>query len=1014
MDELVILTFLVLTPDPFLVSLLFGFVLLVIGLLLVFRLNPGRQKVLDINQVLVEQQDWAWLIFDGYSRVALRVSPQALSYFGINGESELGTFHFDDMFFNPLESGEMDILLEVVSRTGLHSKPMLLKKLSGESFEAELDIRRVQRGYLYCALRQPAVIPSSYSDPVPQAVGSSSQPEVVSIVPSIQPLESPSEPISIRIVDQPTSFIQNEQSVSRPAESPSTAFLRTEPPVEKVWSSLGQPGKAAMPVTESAAILSYEGRFMEVNEAFSLLTGYSVSELKNLSFEQLLHPEDAVQHQRWFSLLGGDKYRVIRCYRRIIHRDGKLRQLELIGAGMPAQRFVVVTAIDTSLEEALEQKLRYSQGNLLALVENTGEAIFSIDTLGRFIVLNARYRELFSRTYGYALREELPFIDQLPVEERRTWKEYFNAVMTGSTRRFRMPLNAGETGLGMFEVELYPVRESGGIITGLTFSGRDVSERISQERALLEARDKAEEATRAKSEFLALMSHEIRTPLNGLLGISELLNSTRLDSQQKEFVDIIRLSGEALLQVINDVLDFSKIEANRMQLENAPFRLKEVVEESLTILSSRAKEKGLVLEAELSSAVPEVVVGDKVRLRQVLLNLIGNAIKFTEQGSVKVVIVPRDKSRNGVVLGFEVRDTGVGIDLEKAKGLFSAFTQADASTFRKYGGSGLGLTICKNIVELMGGKIWVESQPGEGSSFFFTIHAGLSDTTELPAGQQRSPASNDGRPLAEQAPLRILLVEDNDINRLLAVKLLERLGYQVVSAADGKEAYTLAQQHTFDLVFMDVQMPEWDGLEATRHIRADLPRQHQPIIVAMTAFAGAEDRKACLVAGMDDYVSKPITTGDLERVILKWGKGKGEKPVQQNQVEPVVKISTTDFNTVQLVENAAIQRLMEIARQSDPGFVQQVMELFMKQAPTSIRDITAGAVSGDMEKVWKAAHKLKGTSLQLGAARLGSVCKDLEESGRQGDTPRVKTLADVLEKVYNDTVSELKSLFQYN
>ena len=998
-----------LNPDPLLVSLLFGFILLVIGLLLVFRLNPGRQKVMEITQVLSDQQEGAWMIFDGARRVAMRASPQARAYFGIEREEELDEFRFDDMFSTLLNPEEIEMLLEVISRAGLRNKRMSLRKRTGESFEAELDIRRVQRGYLYCLFRQPS---DQQSVPDVQLQTPTSAPEPVEEVLSESGLTSSPGAVSIRIVETPSFADSKERSPSATAGSSTTAYLRTEPPAERSVSSFGDPFRSEMPVSESAAIVSHDGRFLEVNEAFSVLTGYSVPELKSLTFEQLLHPEETTLHQRWFSLLVGEKYRVIRCHRRIIHRDGKPRQLEVIGAGMPAQRFVVVTAVDTSEAEEMEHKLRYSQGNLLALVENTGEAIFSLDTLGKFTVLNERYRDLFLKLYGYPLREDFPFIDQLPLEERKSWKEHFNAVITGTTRRFRMPMKGSDS--GMFEVELYPVRENSGIITGLTFSGRDVTERINQERALLEARDKAEDATKAKSEFLALMSHEIRTPLNGLLGISELLNSTKLDAQQKEFVDIIRLSGEALLQVINDVLDFSKIEANRMQLEHVPFRLREVVEESLTILSGRAKEKGLTLEAELSSVLPDVVVGDKARLRQVLLNLLGNAIKFTERGSVKVILVLREKSPDGFLLGFEVRDTGVGIDLEQAKGLFSAFTQADASTFRKYGGSGLGLTICKNIVELMGGKIWVESQPGEGSSFFFTIRTGRSGDEKVHDNQRSSPVVNDGRPLAEQAPLRILLVEDNDINRLLAVKLLERLGYKVVSAADGKEAFEMVKQQSFDLVFMDVQMPEWDGLESTRHIRAELPHERQPTIVAMTAFAGQEDRRACTDAGMDDYISKPITTGDLERVLLKWGGGAASRPGKSDAAHSQQRSSLPDFNAVLLVENAAIQRLMEIARQSDPGFVQQVMDLFMKQAPVSIREIVTGAASGDLDLVWKAAHKLKGTSLQMGAARLGSVCKALEESGRSGDSGQVSLLSEGLEKVYFDTVFELKSLFQYN
>lgn len=1001
-----------LNPDPLLVSLLFGFILLVIGLLLVFRLNPGRQKALEITQVLSEQQEGAWMIFDGTRRIAMRASPQAMACFGIEGEEQLDDFRFDDLFSGQLKPEEIEMLLEVISRAGLRNRRMTLRKRTGDSFEAELDVRRVQRGYLYCLFRE---LSDQESVARAQKQQPTAAPESIEVFPNETKQEAAPGEVSIRIVDTPSSTDKKEPSPSSTSIHSNAAYVRTELPPDRGGSLLDEPVRTEMPVTESAAILSYEGRFLEVNEAFSVLTGYTVSELKKLSFEQLLHPEESSLHQRWFSLLAGEKYRVIRCHRRMIHRDGKPRQLELIGAGMPAQGFVVVTAMDTSEAERMEQRLRYSQGNLLALVENTGEAIYSLDTLGKFTVLNERYRALFVRAYGYPIREEVPLIEQLPLEERKVWKEHFSAVLTGATRRFRMPLKGIGADPGMFDVELYPVRESGGIITGLTFSGRDVTERLHQERALLEARDKAEDATRAKSEFLALMSHEIRTPLNGLLGISELLNSTSLDLQQKEFVDIIRLSGEALLQVINDVLDFSKIEANRMQLEHAPFRLREVVEESLTILSGRAREKGISMDAELSSGLPEVVVGDKARLRQVLLNLLGNAIKFTERGSVKVILILRETTPEGFLLGFEVRDTGLGIDLEQAKGLFSAFTQADASTFRKYGGSGLGLTICKNIVELMGGKIWVESQPGEGSSFYFTIRVKRVADELLPANQKNQPAINDGRLLSEQAPMRILLVEDNDINRLLAVKLLERLGYKVISAANGKEAYEMVKQQPFDLVFMDVQMPEWDGLESTRRLRAELPMERQPVIVAMTAFAGQEDRQACSDAGMDDYISKPITTGDLERVLLKWGS-RGSSPSVEREINAPVheKYTRIDLETTRLVENAAVQRLMEIARQSDPGFVQQVMELFMKQAPVSIREIVSGAASDDLDLVWKAAHKLKGTSLQMGAARLGLVCKALEEAGRSGNSVSVNQLSEGLETVYQDTVSELRSLFQYN
>jgi signal transduction histidine kinase/response regulator RpfG family c-di-GMP phosphodiesterase len=569
----------------------------------------------------------------------------------------------------------------------------------------------------------------------------------------------------------------------------------------------------------------------------------------------------------------------------------------------------------------------------------------------------------------------------------------------------------------MYEILLYPVKDESGLTTGVSFSGRNITDRIKQEEALREARDKAEKATNAKSEFLAVMSHEIRTPLNGLIGMSDLLNTTHLNDQQKEFVDVIRLSGETLLQLISDILDFSKIEANKMQLEYAPFRVEEVVTEALTILSGKGKEKNLKLIPLVHDDVPAFIIGDKARLRQIIMNLVGNAIKFTEVGSVTVELKKLKESHGEVTLEFSVTDTGIGIEKEAAERLFTAFTQADPSTYRKYGGSGLGLTICKMLVDLMGGKIWVESKVGKGSTFSFSFLTRIVDSNEV--YQDGSEDLDEAvRPLAEienasgpdRKPVKILLAEDNDINRLLAGKLFERLGYSIDTVTNGKEAYDAVKEGSYDLVFMDVQMPEWTGLEASQHIRSDLPSAKQPIIIAMTAFAGDDDKELCTKAGMDDYLSKPINMDDIEKMILKWSGVNKSQTFEDNMKR---KTELQEKETP-LINQTAIQRLMDIGKQTDPGFLQQVLDMFVKQAPLDIKNIVQGFESGDFALMWKTAHKLKGTCLNIGAQRLAETCKEIERKGRNLENAGLLGLCMQLDKEYNATIIELKNLFHYN
>ena len=518
-----------------------------------------------------------------------------------------------------------------------------------------------------------------------------------------------------------------------------------------------------------------------------------------------------------------------------------------------------------------------------------------------------------------------------------------------------------------------------------------------------EARREAERADRAKSEFLANMSHEIRTPMNAVIGMSSVLLGTPLSAAQREHVDTIRSSGESLLGVLNDILDFSKVEAGMLEIEPVPFDLRACVAEAVQLLAAEAARKGLRLETWIAPEVPPVVVSDASRLRQILVNLLGNAVKFTEHGEVVLRIAghPAPQVTGAEFeLRFEVQDTGTGISPDRMDRLFKPFSQADASTTRLYGGTGLGLAISRRLAAGLGGTMGVESEAGQGALFWFTIRcqaapAGSPASLASSSASAAAPAVRGRRSLEEpQRPLRILLAEDNSVNQKVALLMLEQMGYSADVAATGYEVLDALRRQRYDVILMDIQMPGMDGLEAARRIAVEWPAADRPRIIAMTANALRGDREACLAAGMDDYLSKPFLFDALQAVIL------GEAPLAAPPAEPLAPAADPEG-----FDPSSLDRLAALGAATGRDVVQPVVERFLTEAPRRLAEMRQALAKGDGATLVFAAHSLKGSSAQLGALLLAELCGEIEAggialaAGRGGAETTLEEIARELERV---------------
>ena len=542
---------------------------------------------------------------------------------------------------------------------------------------------------------------------------------------------------------------------------------------------------------------------------------------------------------------------------------------------------------------------------------------------------------------------------------------------------------------------------------GAVISFQDISERAEAEKAVAEARDFALEAANTKAMFLANMSHEIRTPLNGVIGTANLLSDTNLTDEQQNYVQMLKQSSDLLRDIVTDILDFSKFEAGKFELEKNRFKIRELAWDAVGLFSTPAHSKELKLDFEIDKDIPAEIFGDANKIRQVLINLIGNAIKFTEKGSVFIRVGQSKMTDTEIVLLFEVIDSGIGIDSKTQEQLFQPFTQADPSTTRIFGGTGLGLAISKGIVEMMSGEIGVESEKHKGSRFWFTVELERFAPLEgkvIESIQDKKLARNEKskkKKLVKKRSLKILIVEDNSINREVALKTLNQIGFEAESAVDGVEALKVIGEGNFDLVFMDCQMPRMDGYKTTLKIR-EFATIEQPIIIALTASIDKSVSEKCRLSGMDGYISKPFEKKDIEDAISQHfdSRDSGKNlDLDANIVQHSLN------NIIDLIEPKRLESFLRIEAGGKSGFTREILGLYVENTSVGIAEIFEAFKEKNRESIKRKSHTLKGSSANVGLGILYELFEELELALKDGNWSEIEVYIKKISKEFEDARS---------
>lgn len=603
------------------------------------------------------------------------------------------------------------------------------------------------------------------------------------------------------------------------------------------------------------------------------------------------------------------------------------------------QDWLLLQFRNIAAEKTQEEQLEHSASLIAATLEATADGVLVMRLDGGISQMNRHFSRM------WAIPQEL----LAEGDDRKILDFMESSVCDVALYQQRMNSDGETIQAGDFDTielrdgrflerYLVPLNISGKP-SGTVFSFRDITQHRQAEEELRCAKSDAESANRAKSDFLAVMSHEIRTPMNGIIGLTELVLETDLSQVQRKNLEMVKSSADALLEILNDILDLSKIEAGKLGMDESDFSLCQVVDEAIKIFALRARQKGLALIYDIAPGIPDGLHGDPARLRQILINLLGNALKFTEQGEIALSVTPKSRVDGMICLHFQVRDTGIGIPEEKQRSIFDAFSQADASISRKYGGTGLGLSISARLTAMMQGQMWLESKVGQGSMFHFTASFREAEHAEAPLTALPIPAEGVRR-------LRILLAEDNAVNQHLAVSLLEKQGHVVVVASNGMEVLTALRDETYDLILMDMQMPGMGGIEATARIREGERQSGGYIpIIALTANAMKGDRERCLAAGMDGYVPKPLRKPELLLAIENVMQQQGEIAAAHGRESIQGKI-----NVKELMERVG----------NDQELLARLVEIFFAELPVYRDGIAAAIAAANSNELCHTAHSLKG------------------------------------------------------
>jgi signal transduction histidine kinase/CheY-like chemotaxis protein/HPt (histidine-containing phosphotransfer) domain-containing protein len=679
-----------------------------------------------------------------------------------------------------------------------------------------------------------------------------------------------------------------------------------------------------------------------------------------------------------------------------------------------------------------EEELGRTEDQLRLALNAAGLATWEWDFDSEAIQTSLRFAEILNLsnpTLGDGqVWAPVDLMDRIAADDHAPLQQAVTNVLKGSAKRLEVEFRV-RTSEGIRWLECtgeVTGRDMLGRATRLIGVARDVTRRRELQQEIESARAQAVAANSAKDDFLAHISHEIRTPLNGVIGMNNLLAQTELSPEQRQYVELVGSSGRALLALVNDVLDYSRLEAHKLILEQVRFPLKRWLWEVVTPLRVSAEAKGLELLVSASDDLPLEGIGDPGRLRQIVTNLVSNAVKFTQTGHVAVSMAPSDKFAGQLGLCLTVSDTGIGIAADKQHSVFGAFVQADSSTSRRYGGTGLGLSICLKLAQMMGGRIDLESAPGHGSRFTVQVPLALAcaDTPDTQFGQETARADLNPQVARKVQPSqfpgkRALVVDDHGVNRLLATKLLEQLGFEVAIAADGEAALQAVHDHHFDIVFMDIQMPVMNGWEATHHIRQweqNAGRTRVPII-ALSAHASAADREQALSSGMDGYLSKPLTPEALQAALRATRlafKASGMDASQgQSDTHPT---PLQDQNPQTLPPPVALPKIglhnrnkMLNRLAGNEAALHEMAQAFCED----LRSCMGAAFEGLKRQDWKVvaaqAHALKGLLLSITAEGAAAHAKALEQAVRQGDAMAAKLAFDELSEAARETFNVVKN-----